>query len=49
MTQRRRLKAAAEDEDRDPDYIQSEKGSSQDPLYKPSRKELKRADREGDK
>ena len=41
--------AAEDDKDRDPDYIQSEEGSSQDPLYKPSRKELKRANREGDK
>ena len=41
--------AAGDDKDRDPDYVQSEEGSSQDPLYKPSRKELKRADKEGDK
>ena len=41
--------AAEEDIDRDPDYVQSEEGSSQDPLYEPSRKELKRADKEGDK
>ena len=41
--------AAEDDKDRDPNYVQSEEGSSQDPLYKPSRKELKRADREGDK
>ena len=41
--------AAEDDKDRDPDYVQSEEGSSQDPLYEPSRKELKRADREGDK
>ena len=39
--------AAGDDKDKDPDYVQSE-GSSQDPLYKPSRKELKRADKEGD-
>ena len=41
--------AAGDDKDRDPDYVQSEEGSSQDPLYEPSRKELKRADKEGDK
>ena len=40
--------AAGDNKDRDPDYVQSEEGSSQDPLYKPSRKELKRADKEGD-
>ena len=40
--------AAGDDKDRDPDYVQSEEGSSQDPLYKPSRKELKRGDKEGD-
>ena len=43
------VEVAEDDEDRDPDYVQSEEGSSQDPLYKPSRKELKRANREGDK
>ena len=41
--------AAGDDKDGDPDYVQSEEGSSQDPLYEPSRKELKRADKEGDK
>ena len=41
--------AAGDDKDRDPDYVQSEEGSSQDPLYEPTRKELKRADKEGDK
>ena len=40
--------AAGDDKDRDPDYVQSEEGSSQDPLYEPSQKELKRADKEGD-
>ena len=40
--------AAGDDKDRDADYVQPEEGSSQDPLYKPSRKELKRADKEGD-
>ena len=28
--------AARDDKDVDPDYVQSEEGSSQDPLYKPS-------------
>ena len=41
--------AAGDDKERDLDYVQSEEGSSQDPLYEPSRKELKRADKEGDK
>ena len=41
--------AAGDDKDRKPDYVQSEEGSSQDPLYKPSRKELKRANKEGEK
>ena len=36
--------AAGDYKDRDPDYVQSEEGSSQDPLYEPSRKELKRAE-----
>ena len=38
-----------DDKDKDPDYVQSEEGSSQDPLYESSRKELKKADKEGDK
>ena len=49
---RRDTKEAEEtgdEEDKDLDYVQSEEGSSQDPLYEPSRKELKRADKEGDK
>ena len=40
--------AAGDDKDRDPDYVQSEEGSSQDPLYEPSRQELKRADKKGE-
>ena len=49
-TQKEEAEAAAgDDKDRDPDYVQSEEGSSQDPLYEPSRKELRRADKEGDK
>ena len=35
-----------DDIDKDPDYIQSEEGSSQDPLYEPSKKELRQADKE---
>ena len=38
-----------DDKDKDPDYVQSEEGSSQDPLYEPSRKELRKAHKEGDK
>ena len=38
-----------DDKDKDPDYVQSEEGSSQDPLYEPSRKELREANKEGDK
>ena len=41
--------AAGDDKDRDPDYVQPEEGSSQVPLYEPSRKELKRTDKEGEK
>ena len=41
--------AAGDDKDRDPDYVQLEEGNSQDPLYEPSRKELKRAAKEGKK
>ena len=42
-------KAAGDDRDRDPDYVQSEEGSRMDPLYEPTRKELKKSDKEGDK
>ena len=41
--------AAGDDRDRDPDYVQLEEDSSMDPTYEPSRKELRRADEEGDK
>ena len=41
--------ASGDDKDRDPHYVQSEEDSSKDPLYEPSRKELRRADEEGDK
>ena len=41
--------AARDDRDRDPDYVRSEEDSSTDPTYAPSRKELRRANEEGDK
>ena len=41
--------AAGDDRDRDLDYVRSEEDSSTDPTYAPSRKELRRADEEGDK
>ena len=41
--------AARDNRDRDPDYVRSEEDSSMDPTYAPSRKELRRADEEGDK
>ena len=41
--------AAGDDRDRDPDYVRSEEDCSTDPTYVPSRKELRRADEEGDK
>ena len=43
--------AAGNDKDEDKDYHPSEDAgdaSSQDPTYEPSKKELKRADKEGD-
>ena len=41
--------AARDDRDRDPDYVRLEEDSSMDPTDVPSRKELRRADKEGDK
>ena len=41
-------RAEGDDKDEDEDYIPSEEPSSEDPLYEPTRKELKRADKEGD-
>ena len=35
-TKEEAVAAAGDDKDRDPDYVQSEEGSSQDPLYEPS-------------
>ena len=40
--------AEGDDKDEDEDYIPSEEPSSEDPLYKPTKKELKRANKEGD-
>ena len=37
-----------DDKDEDEDYIPSEEPGSEDPLYEPTKKELKRADKEGD-
>ena len=36
------------DRDEDEDYIPSEEPSSEDPLYEPTKKELRKADEEGD-
>ena len=41
--------AAGDDRDRDLDYVRSEEDSSTDPTYVPFRKELRRANEEGDK
>ena len=41
-------RAEGDDKDEDEDYIPSEEPSSEDPSYEPTKKELKRADREGD-
>ena len=41
-------RAEGNDRDDDKDYIPSEKPSSKDPLYEPTKKELRRADKEGD-
>ena len=39
--------AEGDDRDEDEDYIPSEEPSSEDPPYEPTKKELKRADKEG--
>ena len=39
--------AEGDDKDEDEDYIPSEEPSSEDPMYEPTKKELKRADKEG--
>ena len=41
-------RAEGDDRDEDEDYIPSEESSSVDPPYEPTKKELKRANREGD-
>ena len=41
-------RAEGDDKDEDEDYIPSEEPSSEDPTYEPTKKELKRADKEGD-
>ena len=40
--------AEGDDKDEDEDYIPSEEPSSEDPMYEPTNKELKRANKEGD-
>ena len=41
-------RAGGDDRDEDEDYVPSEEPSSEDPPYEPTKKELKRADKEGD-
>ena len=41
-------RAEGADRDEDEDYVPSEEPSSEDPPYEPTKKELKRADKEGD-
>ena len=41
-------RAEGDDKDEDEDYIPSEEPSSEDPSYEPTKKELRRADKEGD-
>ena len=41
-------RAEGDDRDEDEDYVPSEEPSSEDPPYEPTKKELKRADKEGD-
>ena len=40
--------AEGDDRDEDEDYVSSEEPSSEDPPYEPTKKELRRADKEGD-
>ena len=40
--------AEGDERDEDKDYVPSEEPSSEDPPYEPTKKELKRADKEGD-
>ena len=41
-------RAEGDDKDEDEDYVPSEEPSSEDPTYEPTRRELRRADKEGD-
>ena len=41
-------RAEGDDRDKDEDYVPSEEPSSEDPTYEPTRRELRRADKEGD-
>ena len=41
-------RAEGDDRDEDEDYVPSEEPSSENPPYEPTKKELKRADKEGD-
>ena len=41
-------RAEGDDRDEDEDYVPSEEPSSEDPPYKPTKKELKRANKEGE-
>ena len=41
-------RAEGDDRDEDEDYVPSEEPSSEDPPYEPTKKELRRADKEGD-
>ena len=41
-------RAEGDDKDEDEDYVPSEEPSSEDPTYEPTKKELRRADKEGD-
>ena len=40
--------AEGDDKDEDEDYVPSEEPSSKDPTYEPTRRELRRANKEGD-
>ena len=40
-------RAEGDDRDKDEDYVPSEEPSSDDPTYEPTKKELRRADKEG--
>ena len=48
QTREQAERAEGDDRDEDEDYVPSEEPSSEDPTYEPTRKEFKRADKEGD-